>query len=378
MRAGTREFRGNAEAEPAVRPRNDCNAVYLAENRLAVGNGPVIAWTAPASATDSLVYTRYIAATTPPATRGSLTMSDPTFLVTGATGSTGAHAVRYLREADWSVRAMVHREDERSAALAEVGADVIVGDLLDMGSVRAALDDVTRAYFVYPIVPGLLYATAGFAQAAREAGVEMIVNMSQISARPDTQSNAAREHWLAERIFDWAGIGVTHLRPTFFADWFTYTPVAFSILTDGKLQLPFGSGRHAPIAAEDQARVIVSILKDPEAHRGQTYELFGPVEGTHTDHAAAIGRALGRSVEYEPVPIELFKAAVKAAYPDGDHLAQHLGGVAVDYQNGIFSGTNDVIERITGEPPMTLEAFITRNADNLERNAAKLGASASA
>lgn len=302
-------------------------------------------------------------------------MSDRTFLVTGATGSTGAYVIRYLREAGCPVRAMVHSEDERSAALAELGAEVIAGDLLDLECVGAALEGVGGAYFVYPILPGLLYATAAFAQAAREAGVETIVNMSQISARRDAESQAAREHWLGERMLDWSGIGVTHLRPTFFAEWFTYPPVANSIVNDGKLRLPFGSGRHAPIAAEDQARVIASILKDPKPHRGQSYELFGPVEGTHTEHAEAIGRALGQSVDYEPLPVNAFKAAVTAVYPNADHLAQHLGAVAVDYQNGIFSGTNDVVERITGELPMTLEAFVERNADKLKGNADKIGAS---
>jgi len=271
----------------------------------------------------------------------------------------------------------VRREDERSAALAELGAEVIVGDLLDLASVRAALDGVAGAYFVYPIKPDLLYATAAFAQAARKAGVETIVNMSQISARPEAESRAAREHWLGERVLGWSGIGVTHLRPTFFAEWFIYEAVAFSIVNDGKLRGPFGSGRHAPIAAEDQARVIASILQDPEPHRGQIYELFGPVEGTHSDHAEAIGRALGRKVEYEPVPVDDFKAGVTAVYPGADHLAQHLAAVAVDYQNGIFSGTDDVVERITGEPPMTVEAFVERNADNLKRNAAKLSTGAS-
>jgi uncharacterized protein YbjT (DUF2867 family) len=64
------------------------------------------------------------------------------------------------------------------------------------------------------------------------AEVETIVNMSQISARPDGESNAAREHWLAERMLDWSGIGVTHLRTTFFVEWFTYRPVALSRSSD--------------------------------------------------------------------------------------------------------------------------------------------------
>ena len=37
---------------------------------------------------------------------------------------------------------------------------------------------------------------------------------------------------------------------------------------------------------------------------------------------------------------------------------QHLREVAIDHQNGIFAGTNELIEKIGGHPPMTLEEFI--------------------
>lgn len=92
------------------------------------------------------------------------------------------------------------------------------GDLLDFDAMRAALHGVRGAYFCYSIRPGILQATAYFAQAAREAGVDCVVNMSQISAREDARSHAAQDHWLSERVFDWSGLPVAHLRPTYFAE----------------------------------------------------------------------------------------------------------------------------------------------------------------
>ena len=44
-------------------------------------------------------------------------MSTQTFLVIGATGKTGQHTVQHLLEKGHAVRAMVHKEDERSEAL---------------------------------------------------------------------------------------------------------------------------------------------------------------------------------------------------------------------------------------------------------------------
>src|SRR5262249_50587488 len=100
----------------------------------------------------------------------------------------------------------------------------------------AALKNVDRAYFVYPIRPGLVQATAQFAQAAQEAGIEAIVNMSQVSARNDAKSHAARDHWLAEQVLDWSGLNVTHIRPTYFAEWLLYLA---PMIRQGVMYAPF-------------------------------------------------------------------------------------------------------------------------------------------
>jgi NAD(P)H dehydrogenase (quinone) len=106
-------------------------------------------------------------------------------------------------------------------------------------AVRKALNGVNRAYFVYPIRPGLVQATAQFAQLALEAGVEGIVNMSQISARGDAKSHSAREHWLAEQVFDWSGLNVAHIRPTYFAEWLLYLA---PMIRQGVMYAPFSTG----------------------------------------------------------------------------------------------------------------------------------------
>jgi NAD(P)H dehydrogenase (quinone) len=304
------------------------------------------------------------------------------FLITGATGATGGAAVAELLDEGRQVRAFVHREDERSEALRRRGAEVIVGDLLDFDAIRDALKGVNRAYFVYPIGPGLVQATAQFAQSALEAGVEAIVNMSQKSARSDARSHSAREHWLAERVFDWSGLNVTHIRPTYFSEWLLYLA---PMIRQGVMFAPFTTGRHAPIAGEDQGRVIVAILEEPEAHRGRTYPLYGPVELTHDEIAEIVGRVLGRQVTYQSMPIEKWAEVVAAAspekparndaasfYPEADRitgrpgsefLVQHLREVAIDHTNGVFAGTNDFVEKIGGQPPLTVEAFVTKHRD---------------
>src|SRR3989442_11427138 len=154
----------------------------------------------------------------PSAEEGEI-MAQKKFLVTGATGDTGGYTVEQLLEREHAVRALAHREDDRSKRLEKMGAEVVIGDLLRFNDVRAATRGVRGAYFCYPIRPGILQATAYFAQAAKEAGVECVVNMSQISAREAAKSHAAQDHWIAERVFAWPALTVVHLRPTYFAEW---------------------------------------------------------------------------------------------------------------------------------------------------------------
>src|SRR5215468_2094493 len=231
-------------------------------------------------------------------------MSQGTVLVTAATGFTGGATVEEFLARGRHVRALAHREDARSKRLQELGAEVVFGDFLDQGAIRAVVQGVQHAYFCYPIRPGIIQATAYFAQAAKEAGIDSVVNMSQISAREDAKSHAAQDHWLAERVFDWSGLTVAHLRPTYFAEWLLYLA---PMIRAGLLHVPFGPGRHAPIAAEDQARVIVGILEDPASHRGKIYPLYGPVEFTHEEIAQVLSQVLGKAVQYQQVSLETMR-----------------------------------------------------------------------
>ncbi len=280
-------------------------------------------------------------------------------LIIGATGSTGKNAIKKLLELKIPVRALVHKKDARSEQLSTQGVEVVEGDLLDFDSVSAALKGITGAYFMYPIqVAGILEGTAFFAQAAIDEGVGFIVNMSQMAARRVAKSHASQGHWIAERMFARSGIPVAHIRPTFFAEWLMY--VAKFIKQQSQLILPFGEARYAPVAAEDLGRVVASILADPVSHAGQVYPLFGPTELSQVEIAGILSDVLGRKITYVPIEIEAFKVVLKdMGYTP--HFIQHISSVAQDCRDGIFSGTNDLVEKLTGQKPLPMVDYIVKN-----------------
>jgi NAD(P)H dehydrogenase (quinone) len=289
--------------------------------------------------------------------------SSTRFLVVGAGGShgaTGNHVARQLLARGMRVRAFVRQVDERADELRQLGAEIAVGDIRDYEVVRAALDGVQRAYFTYPLADGLLEATATFAAAGKQTGLQSLVNMSQITARPDHASPAARQHWLAERVLDWSGIGVTHLRPPFFLE-NLFNVAAPTVRTEGKIYLPYGQGRHAPIAGEDVARVAVGILTDPAAHRGKTYVPTGPASLSMMEQASVFSGVLSRSVEYVDIPVEDWRQILSHLDSMSPYLIEHLSRVAESHQHAELDAVTDVVETIGGVLPQSLEAFIRQH-----------------
>ncbi|SAL78724.1 hypothetical protein AWB67_05313 [Caballeronia terrestris] len=184
--------------------------------------------------------------------------------------------------------------------------------------------------------------------------------MSQISAKADARSQAALAHWYGERVFDWAGVPVTHLRPTVFMEWLTYGFQLPLIANHNVLRAPTANGRHAPIAAADQGRVIASVLLDSAPHAGKTYPLFGAEEMDHEELARAVGIALGRPIRYEAESFESFEARL-AELGLSAHFIQHITSVYRAYQASEFAGTNDIVEQITGQKPMQVREYVIAN-----------------
>jgi NAD(P)H dehydrogenase (quinone) len=113
-------------------------------------------------------------------------------LVTGAAGSVGSvgrSVIKLLRERDLQVRALVHRLDERSQALSEMGAELVVADLTNGADVVRALRGCKRMYFGMSISPPYLQATIAAAAAKEIPDFEIVVNISQMTFADESNRN---------------------------------------------------------------------------------------------------------------------------------------------------------------------------------------------
>jgi uncharacterized protein YbjT (DUF2867 family) len=145
-------------------------------------------------------------------------------IVTGATGKTGSVVVTELLKAGYPVRAIVRREDGRSARLKAQVAEVAVADMSDVERISDALKDVQGAYYCPPLDPYMIQGAAAFAVAAREARLEHIVSLTQWLASHSHPSLMTRQLWLVDRLFSMTpGVAHTIINPGFFADSYLVT-----------------------------------------------------------------------------------------------------------------------------------------------------------
>jgi uncharacterized protein YbjT (DUF2867 family) len=261
-------------------------------------------------------------------------MSQPV-LVTGAAGgqqgSTGRVVATLLLAQGIPVRAFVHRLDARSDELRQLGADVIEGDLLNPASVQAAMKEVKRAYFTYPVTDGLLEAVTIFATTAREAALELVVNNSQFQGtsgdpayRDPRYAPSFRnlQHRLADRVFDWAQVEAVHIQaPPYYEN--VRALVSRSVTEQDAAFLPWGDGDAViPLAgAEDVARVAATLLAGSNRPTEKVYPVVSETP-TVREIVETLGKAIGRPIRYAPITDEQWADAVKERI--NPHALDHL------------------------------------------------------
>jgi uncharacterized protein YbjT (DUF2867 family) len=302
-------------------------------------------------------------------------------LVTGAggrVGSLGPTMIRMLLDGGEAVRAFVRHDDERAQSLRRLGAEVFVGDLLDIADVAAALQGCRRVYFSMGLSPYYIDANILMAAAARAQGdIEAFVNISEYEqsymtydkmTAPREERRAwlggiaanwspqQRAHWISEQVLNWSGLPVINIRATMFVEnpilaWF---PVK-ALLEAGELRLPFGTQKIAPIAGFDVAEVCAKILMDPRKHISKSYELTGPVLMDMHGLAKEYEAALGRGVSYVSQQIEPWIEN----YIDNDlgvrdpHVAEHLRTLVRLVAGGRYDVVTDQLERLLQRAPRT-------------------------
>jgi uncharacterized protein YbjT (DUF2867 family) len=224
-------------------------------------------------------------------------------LVTGATGRQGGSVAWHLLKRGHRVCAFTRDPKKPAArALAEMGAEVVGGDLDDRPSVERALEGVSGVFAVQN------FWEAGYerevsqgitlADAAKAEGVKHFVYSSVGSSYRKTGIAAFDGKREIEEHIRGIGLSYTVLRPTsLMEDWEEMREQ----IIGGTLAQPLDPEKPLQqVSVEDVGAFAAMAFEDPEGWLGREVDLAGD-ESTMVELAETFGRVIGRKVEYAQV-----------------------------------------------------------------------------
>ncbi len=287
------------------------------------------------------------------------------FVVTGATGKTGAVVAETLLAARAPVRVVV-RDAAKAAPLPRRGAAVAVAAFDDAPALTRAFSAARGVYLMTPPLdtsPDMIAERkpmiAALAEAATDARPAHVVALSSIGAQHAAGTGPiASLHDLEQQLRGTAA-KLTLLRASYFADnWGDVIPVA---LAQGVVPTTLAPDRKRPmVSTRDIGRIAAAALLDPPA-QSQILGLAGPVDLSPADVAAALAELIGKPVQLAPVPPGEREAALRAT-----GLPARTAALYAEMSDAVDSGFVDyegteIITRGTEPIAETLRRYLPGN-----------------
>lgn len=284
--------------------------------------------------------------------------TSPKLLITGATGNTGVELARQLSAKGVPFRALV-RSKEKAGELATLpGAELVSGDLGNLNSLAAALNGIDRAFLLTNSSEQAAALQLSFVDAARQAGVQHIVKLSQLAASIDSPVRFLRYHAAVEQHIRQSGMAYTFLRPNLFMQ--GLLGFSSTITAKGMFFAAIGDARVSLVDVRDIAAVAAAALTG-EGHEGKIYNITGPEALTHAEMAAQFSLVLKREVRFIDVsPEEMRQAVIAAGFPMWQ--AEGLIEDYAHYARGEAAAVTADVQLVTGRAPRNFKSFVNNYA----------------
>lgn len=274
-------------------------------------------------------------------------------LVTGATGTVGAHVVGELTAVGEPVRAA--SRDPAQARVTVDAAEYVAFDFEKPETWGDALTGVDRLFLVRPPSASRVGKINEFVDAAERTGVERVVVLSILGA----EKNPLLPHRRIERHVERTDVRWTFLRTSVFMQ--NFLEDHHEDVLHGELFVPTGDGETSFVDARDVADVAARVLTEPY-HHGHVYDLTGPEALTYDEVARAFTDVLDRHVTYADPSLPRFAwRTYRAGVPPGTVLV--TCGIYTTVRFGFAGRVTKDVQRVLAREPTDFRTFVTDHAD---------------
>jgi uncharacterized protein YbjT (DUF2867 family) len=293
-------------------------------------------------------------------------------LVTGGSGFVGGHVVHALRAAGQDVRCLV-RDRRRGERLETWGCQLVVGDVTDPESLRAAVTGCDAVVHLVAIRQGkpeafqriMIGGTRNLIAAAREAGLGRFVLMSALGTTEETKDLVPYygARWQMEQDVKAAGMPYVIFRPSFiFAKDGGILPTFAKLARLAPVTPIIGSGKQRiePIWADDAGAYFAESV-ELDAAIGHTFEIGGPDAVSWNEFWERLKKIRGIKRPSLHVPIGLMKvnALITERLPGNIPLTRDLLKMLEAGDNVV---TNQRATEVFGLPLVPLDEQLRRAA----------------
>jgi uncharacterized protein YbjT (DUF2867 family) len=277
-----------------------------------------------------------------------------TYLITGATGDIGSRVVGILLQRGDRPRIFA-RDTEKARARFGDRVDVAVGDLADPASLRAALEGID-ALFLVNSGPEIASRDEAAAQAAKAAGVKLLVKLSSMDARQEVGTGVW--HARGESAIRASGIAFTFVQPAgFMSNALGWAP---SIRAQGVVRSPTGDGRIAFIHPDDIAAVATKAVTTRE-YCGESLPITGPEALSYAEMTAKIGAAIGKPLSFQAISDEEERRQMIESGDPPEIVAAHAS-IYRAIREGRLAAVTGNVERVTGRRPIAFDRWAQEHA----------------
>lgn len=241
------------------------------------------------------------------------------------------------------------------------GVEVVSGDLADPSSLADAMAGVEKLFLLCGPREDEVTLNRNAIDAAKSAGVDLLVRSSILGADPESPSTFMRDHGVCDAYLQDSGLPHVIVRPNMFLQNVPESTIP-SIGEDGVFYANAGQARVSMVDTRDVAAVAAVRLTGRDGDGGgQIVDVTGPEALSYADVASKLSARLGRTVRYVEAPDDDVRQAL-SGYGMGDWLANGLIELFQDYrrsgQDGYAAQVTDAVARLTGRPARGLDELL--------------------